>query len=861
MQKIILVLSYLFISFAINAQLVEDFTDGDFQFNPAWIGTVADFQINTNKQLQSNSTIAATSYLSTSYTFNNLSNKEWRFWVKQSFAGSGSNYSRVFLMADNSNLSLVQNGLYVQLGEAGSTDAIRLFKLVNGTSTQLCAGPDGQIVNSITASIRVKTDANSNYSLFVDFNGGENYSLLGSAQDNGINFYPNFGFLAVYTASNSTKFFYDNIYAGNEILDVTPPSLQSITTLSNNAIDILFSEQVTEQSATNLANFTVSNGIAISSLSLDVQNPSLVHATLSPNLTNGQTYQLTCNNINDISGNIASTQLLNFSYLIAEIPVAGDVIITEFMADPTPIIGLPEVEFVEIYNKSSKIFNLDGWKLGDNSTQGTIANGWMLPGEYRILTSSSSVGLFNINLTTGVSSFPGLNNSGDDISILSPDGILLDKITYADTWYRDDEKKAGGYSLERINLNHPCSDGNNWIATNSSFGGTPGFVNSVNSTNPDITLPEVIETYSVDNFNVQLTFNKGMDASTLMNTTISISPNLPLVNRTISGENNKVLTLTFGQAISGSQLYNLQLSTISDCWGNSGSISTQFVLPDTAIIGDIVINEILSNPLTGGQDYVELYNNSDKFINLKNWAFANHNNTSNVVGTPQTINKNYFLGPRDYVVCTKDSNFVLTNYSFAVSGKFLYVELPSYNNDSGTVYLLNNGVIFDKASYNLEWHFKLIDDYKGKSMERIDPMAPTNDKKNWHTAAETMNFGSPGRLNSQYAPFLYNGQFSFSSEIISPDGDGFEDILQITYQMVEPGLLGKAQIFDDRGRLVRTLFSNELLGTQGSFVWDGVTDNISKASIGVYVFYFETFSTSGEIVFAKKAAITVAGKI
>ena len=38
--------------------------------------------------------------------------------------------------------------------------------------------------------------------------------------------------------------------------------------------------------------------------------------------------------------------------------------------DPSPSVGLPDEEFIEVYNKSNKIFNLDGWLIGDASSQG-----------------------------------------------------------------------------------------------------------------------------------------------------------------------------------------------------------------------------------------------------------------------------------------------------------------------------------------------------------------------------------------------------------------------------------------------------------------------------------------------------------
>jgi hypothetical protein len=155
----------------------------------------------------------------------------------------------------------------------------------------------------------------------------------------------------------------------------------------------------------------------------------------------------------------------------------------------------------------------------------------------------------------------------------------------------------------------------------------------------------------------------------------------------------------------------------------------------------------------------------------------------------------------------------------------------------------------------------LLDDVDGVSLERIDPNGPSSSPYNWHSAAESVGFGTPGRINSQYLPALTNGEINLTNDVFSPDLDGFEDVLQVSYVMTKEGLLGKATVFDDRGRVVRSLFSNEYLGTSGSFSWDGITDTNFKASIGVYVLLFEAFSIDGGVFYTVKKALTLAGKL
>ncbi|MFM7636250.1 MAG: lamin tail domain-containing protein, partial [Crocinitomicaceae bacterium] len=812
------------------SQVVDDFSDGDFNNNPTWSGTTVEFIVNTSQQLQLNNTIAATSYLTTNHNLADLNNKEWRIWVKQSFSSSSSNYGRVYLTADNTDLTLVQNGYYLQFGEANAIDAIRLFKIQGGISSQLCAGIDGQIANSFTTRIRVKRDALGNWSLFADLTGGQNFILQGTAIDPGSLTGTHFGILDVYTSSNANKFFYDDIYIGNEIIDNQPPILTSAAAVSSTQVDVLFNESLDPTSAQNMLNYSLNPPVSISSAVLDPLNTALVHLSTSMAFTNGTTYTLNTTNISDISSNVSGNQSTTFQYLVADSVAHGDVIINEFFPDPTPVIGLPEVEFVEIYNKSNKIFNLTGWKIGDASSDGTIANAWLLPGEYKVLTATLNIPLFTSTTAVGVTSFPSLNNAGDDVVLKDNYGQIIDKLTYTDAWYKDEIKKSGGYSLELINPNDPCSDDDNWIASTWILGGTPGSVNSVYSIIPDTIAPSISFALALAPNFLELQFDEGMDSTSLANALLSFNPYLTIQNKFIQGSHPKVMTLQFNENLVGSQLYSFTLGPISDCWMNSTERNGTFILPETAQKGDVIINEILQNPLTGGQDWIELYNNSDKVINLKDWQFANFDNDT--LDNFKTIAVNYLLQPNDYVVLGKDSNFVKQNYPFAVPGKFLFSELPSYNNDSGTVYLIYNAEIIDRVSYLDEWHFDLLDNTDGVSLERIDPNGLSNSEFNWHSAAEDYGFGTPGRKNSQFLSAVSNGTITLTKDVFSPDNDGFEDVLQISYEMNESGLLGKATIFDDRGRPVRKLFGNELLGSKGTFSWDGVTDNQVKASIG-----------------------------
>jgi len=848
----------LICSFAYT-QVTDDFSDGDFLNNPSWGGSASDFMVNSNEEVQLNNTIASTSYLSTPHNLSTLDDQEWRIWTKQSFSPSSGNNGRIYLTSDNADLSAAQNGYYIQLGESGSTDALRLFKMEAGSSSVLCSGTDGQIASSFEVRIKVNRSSAGDWTLYADLTGGETYTFQGSANDGSSLIGSHFGFIDVYTLSNATKFYYDDIYIGDQVVDTNPPVMQQVNILDATSIDVLFDESLDNVSAELNSNYEIQPSVVINSAVLDGTNPSLVHLTLVSPLQNGGSYTLFSNNIEDVSGNTAGSQSLSFDYLIGETPSPGDLIVSEIFADPSPIIGLPDAEFIEIYNTSNKIFDLSNWQLNDASSSGTISSAWILPDSYLILTSTSNVDSFAVSTAIPVTSFPSLNNSGDDVVLVDPNGTQIDKVSYTDDWYNDEIKKSGGYSLELINPNDPCSDQSNWSASNSTTGGTPGAQNSIYDNTPDTEAPFIIQSVSLPPNFLEIYFSEGMDSTSLMAALISTSPVLTVQSTFVASTSASSMIIEFIENIQTGELYSINIQNAQDCWMNSQTMTSTFSMPETAEVGDVIINEFVSNPYTGGQDWVEIYNNSSKYIDLIHWQFANYDNDT--ISNFKEISEHYILYPDDYVVVGEDSSFVIENYPSSVSGKFLINDLPTYTNDSSSIYLLNNFQLMDKVSYEPDWHFSLLDDTDGISLERIDPNNASNESFNWHSAAENIGFGTPGRKNSQYLPAVYNGSFSFTNEVFSPDSDGFEDVLQVSYEMNEEGLLGQVHIYDDKGRIIRILFSNELLGSSGSFTWDGTRDDGTKASIGVYVMLFEAFSTDGSVFFTNLKPFTLAGKI
>jgi len=170
-------------------------------------------------------------------------------------------------------------------------------------------------------------------------------------------------------------------------------------------------------------------------------------------------------------------------------------------------------------------------------------------------------------------------------------------------------------------------------------------------------------------------------------------------------------------------------------------------------------------------------------------------------------------------------------------------------------------VVSDSVTYNPDMHFSLLNDEDGVSLERLDFNRPAHDNTNWHSAAESVGFATPGYQNSQSkAADTSSPNVTVNPEVFSPDNDGIEDVVDINYSFDAGGFVGTILIYDAKGRLIKTVIQNELLGTAGTFSWDGTLENGEKGRLGIYVIYFEAFGLLGEIKQFKLSCV-LAGRL
>lgn len=787
---------------------------------------------------------------------------QWEFAVTLSFNTSSTNYADVYVVSEQSDLlSTTNNGYFVRIG--GTPDEISFYKIVNGTTSILINGTDG-ITNKSNNTLRIKVirDANNEWTLYHDASGETNYSLEGTVTDNTVITSKFFGIrVAQSTAGFFNRHFFDDIYAGEIIRDTQPPVLETITVLSQTELSLLFDEKLDATSAQNEANYRVNNGLKSPIRAVLQADEKTVTLTFGSPFSNGISHELAVNQVSDVLGNSMISQIKSFLFFEAQPVQSKDIIFTEIFADVSPQVGLPEAEFMEVYNRSNNPVDVSGWKFSDGSSTAILPSQTLqiiLPGEYKIICANNSVSLFNATENViGVSNFPTLNNTGEAITLRTSGNKTIDSVRYSLAWYRDEDKQEGGWTLELIDPNNPCGEEDNWAASEADRGGTPGQQNSIFANKPDLTGPRLLSVKVSQPNELLLTFDEKLDKF-LNASSFTINTTQKVIFSVFTSASLREVKIGLDQPLEAKRLYTISVSDLRDCNGNlvqEEHASATFALPQEAEEGDIRINEILFNPRLGGVDFVEVYNASDKYINLKNWSLANLENEVPVHSI--AINFDYILAPRHYLVFTSNGTIVKEHYPNSQENTFLITSIPSMSDDEGSIALIKaNKVIIDSFEYRDDFHSAMLKDKEGVSLERISFSEITQQASNWKSASSAAGFATPGYLNSNARPevFINEDAVSIEPEIFSKSMPG-QDFTRINYRFDQGGLVANVKIVDHQGRIIKEVANNETLALEGFFRWDGDRDDASPARRGYYFVWFEVFDMEGTVKTHRKRIV------
>lgn len=574
----------------------------------------------------------------------------------------------------------------------------------------------------------------------------------------------------------------------------------------------------------NLSTIDVNNNDILLEISI---NDEVVKAVKLPELGAGQTidYQTEIE-IADISLQIISVEILynldintennilSTSIIVGESPL----VINEIVYNPIA----PKPEWIELYNRSEQIIDLQRVTCRDGSDNLIAFDGTIAPDEYLvILQYESQLQTIYPEIDAAkvivADAWAALNNSGDELVLLFEDS-MLDSMSYSDFDIED------GQSLERVN---PFAQ-SEFLPSISASGATPTYANSLLPQDYDleiISLPiqeEVhqliirnIGIYDLTNFHLKIFEQVDDLAETLIydsQQTITDSVNL-LIESSI--------------AESGYVAYKYKIENEDDLV-DENNISYQFIANNTI---SFCVNEIMPDPIADEPEWMEI---------RKNIAIEAIDSATLIVDSDTLqieLNNDFIL-----ITCSQEDSLFLSE----IVNCPIFYGLNGLSNEGEQIQL------YDKSNNLIEnfvYDGSLVN-AKGNTIERIVPTLVAN-SENWGESGTA----SPGAENILFTEFIPTKiRLKINPKTFSPYRNE-HTVIECTL----PEILNKItfRIFDMKGRAVRKLVDQQIDSANGAYIWDGKDEDGRNLNSGVYIILMEATSLHNSKVFREKITCVI----
>ncbi|MFT5725449.1 MAG: hypothetical protein ACI9JN_002574 [Bacteroidia bacterium] len=825
-------------SFAVSqsANFKNDFNLKDYASTYRWSGDTSKFEV-FNGQLYTASD-SPNDLFSISKAISDRVETEWSTDITLPFATSSTNYVDYYLFADSIRFAQSQNNVFIRVG--GTKDQLVLYQTIQGKSKALLESREG-ITHNISGVLRVTRTKKSKLkvsfydSLKLDFIWSD--SLIG---------HPSFGagYLGISvkqsTPSFHRKHHFDNIYYGPIRIDSVAPKLKKLEVRNDRELWLYFNEEIAEQGL-SIKTFKVNNGVGVPD-NIIVNMDTIKLIFVKDLLTDS--YEITVDSIMDLAGNRANQIIRWFEHIVFGIAGLHDVVISEVLPDPSPNVGLPEVEYLELTNRSNEIIDLSGWTISDKSKSVELPVYVLWPDSIVLVCDKSSQKLYaHLPNVVAVDGLISLNNSGDSLVLKNSNDEIVFSLNYTSGWHSPIWKIEGGWSLEMIDIELPCAGNNNWASTVSKNGGTPGTVNSIASDLVD-DIPPGVASVHIELNQILLVFDESINYYEPQLGDVYMVERLI---RKVYKHDDYTLVVELENSLDTGTLYSLHLFNIVDCSGNRIS---DFILP-IAIgsplgKGDLIINELFYDVSADCMEFIEIYNPTGAVFDMQDLFIGVKDTADNWQKLFQVSRSSKLIPPGSYWVITSDSNLLRrckANATHMVQAS----QLPTFVNVAGNVGLSDKwGATIDAFYYADAMHFPLLSITKDVSLERINPRIsnPT-----WTSAAQSHNYATPGYKNSQMSRIVKDANaMVIQTDPVSPNSDGYNDQLVISYVSSFKDELVNVMIYNQLGQLQAFPVNTSVAGVENQYVWDCVNEDGILASEGIYVVFLESISLSGELM-------------
>lgn len=806
-----------------------------------WQGDVVNFE-SLNGELHLNApSVSGASYLSTPSSIS--VNSTWQFWSKLNFAPSSTNKLEVVLMSDAPNLNANYNGYFLSIGETGNADAIELYQKTGNTNVKLARGTEGKFANQLDSFlVKVTRSKMFEWQVWVDVGKGFQQEFVVQDSTHLISSY--FGFRPIFTSTRNTAFYFDDLkIVGQSFIDSIAPKVIRDQLMTKNSIKIDFDEKI-NIGTLDINKVTVNGAVAQKAICQDktcvfVFDDFVVDANLD----------FLLKGVQDSFGNSIKPFSQQYVY---HINTKWDVIISEFLPDPSESVGLPEAEYIEIYNKTSVAINLKNWTISDATTTATLPNVFIAPNNYLLLTQNENIGLFSQNKNNvGLDKMPSLNNSGDQLWLRDSTGVEIFSIHYTLASYRNTQKDDGGYALQVQDFDKLCLGELLLKASSDPLGGSPGKESIVyDSFSPP--LPKVFLERCTDS-TIVLAFSANvLGADNSINYQIKENT----VKQFLWDKSQSKAYISLKTNFQKNESHQIAFLNMNDCLGNPLDTIIQILLTNAPKENELIVTELLFNPPATGSDYLEFYVNTINPILTDSLYLLRLDPITNEELERKPFPKGIFLSPKKYYVCTEDDVFVKQNFLGVEQKQLIKMDIPTLNDDEGKIAISFASKVLDKVYYSSKFHAPFIVEYEAKSLEKIDIWDSGMSATNWFTASEKSGFGTPTQQNTAFVGSFTASNFELSSDRISPDGDGVEDFSLLAFSNVPIGTLLSLKILNRVGLLVAEPYQNYSVSGSGTLLIDGTRNETLVLNAGIYVLLLEIIDIKGNTS-VKKMSLTV----
>ncbi len=597
MKKPWIILFLIFISVNISSsQVYDDFSDGEFRTGPGWKGDLADFIVNDQYQLQLDAAEAGNSNIYLKY--NQIDSMQWEFYFKLDFSPSNSNKLRVYLTLDNPDPDIA-SGYFLEIGENGSDDNLKLYRLDHGNKIILAEGQTGQFATQPAESfIKVEKSKDDIWSVFTKKNNNGYYKnqfevfSKESLPDSSI-----FMFSCYYTSTRKNKFFFDDISIKKFEKDTYPPKIVKSKALSSNKVLLIFDEPLDKQTTTNTGNYNLDPGNIIPDSVLFTDTiPNQVILYFLSGFNSGVYYTLSITGLKDLKGNKISEPEKTVFFLIDKLG-KGDLVINEILFNPNKGSN----DFLEIINISDKILNLKGLIISNifkENKDKTLDEDIVIESGHYICITKDTSKLINDYFIPDSSflyqnDLPPFDDDMGNVRLQYFENstgiyITIDSFDYSEEMHSGFLNNVEGVSLERKNPYLATQDSFNWTSAATITGGaTPGYKNSSfylinNDIEDNFKLVNTVFSPDFDGIDDVLTLEYSLKKDNILTNIYILDSKGRFIKKLVNNESlSRQGIITWDGYIGGKKMpigiYILYIGTI-DIDGNSKKYKKAFIL-------------------------------------------------------------------------------------------------------------------------------------------------------------------------------------------------------------------------------------------------------------------------------------------